>query len=483
MTNSTEKKIVIVGGGISGLAAAFRLKNLAIQSGNANSKVLLLESSQKLGGVLQTEHLDGYVVEQSADMFTTDPSAAIELCRQLGKEDQLLQTIPTPDRAYVATEDNYHPVPRGFSLMAPGNMQAILESPLLSDEDKQRFLEEENTPAADNHADSNGVDESLESFAVRRFGRAMFEKLIQPLASGIYTADPKKLSMNATMQRFIDMEREHGSLIKAAAHARSNARSKMDEQASGARYGLFRAPQSGIGQIVDWIVEDLNQHKNIVEIRTGCPVNSISKSENQWEFNIGSSETITSDGVVVATPAKPAAQLVSTFDKRMADQLSQIKAASSAIVILGVDASQLGKNFEGYGIITPTILGRKTIALSFASNKFPGRAPAGKILIRCFIGGAMQSELVDLNDQSLIKIATDELNQTVGFRGRPEMTKVVRWRHCMPQYQLGHLDRVTKIDELAQQHAGFEIAGNSYRGVGIPACIQSGIDAANRVSS
>ena len=481
MADRREKTVAIAGGGISGLAAAFQLKRLA--SSNSNPlRVVLFESSSRLGGVLQTDHIDGYVVEQSADMFTTDPSAALELCELLGKTSELIETIPTPDRAYVAADDSLHPnsifpVPRGFSLMAPGNLAAILESSLLTEEDKQRFLEEENIPAA-MYAPNSTPDESLESFAVRRFGRAMFEKLIQPLAGGIYTADPAKLSMNATMKRFVDMEREHGSIIKAAAHSKS----KTDSLASGARYGLFRAPSAGIGQLVDWIVEDLKHDNDSVELQTSCAVNSISKSDSKWKIE-SESDSISVDGLILATPARPASRLVSSFDPKLANELAQIETASSAIVILGVDASQIGSEFKGYGIITPSILNRKTIAISFSSSKFSGRAPSGKILIRCFIGGALQSELVDLDDDSLVNIATDELNRTVGFAGQTDFSRVVRWKNCMPQYHLGHLDRIDKIDNLVAQHAGFELAGNSYRGVGIPACIQSGFDAANRLTS
>ena len=475
MTKQNEKTIAVIGGGISGLAAAYRLIKLASENDTPAIKVILLEAGPKLGGVLQTESIDGYLVEQSADMFTTDPPFAMELCHELGKLDELLETIPTPDRAYVATTDSMHPVPRGFSLMAPGNLDAVLESSLLTDEDKKRFLEEAQIPAA---VHANAKDESLESFAVRRFGQAMFDKLIQPLASGIYTADPAKLSMNATMKRFIDMERKHGSLTKAVAAAST----KTDRQASGARYGLFRSPKMGVGKLVDWIVDYLDQNESF-EVRKSCSANSISKTESGWTIEIDSGNSVSADGIVVATPAKPASALVSNIDSELAGQLAKIETASSAIVILGVDESQIKNRFDGYGIITPSILNRKTIAISFSSNKFSGRTPDAKILIRCFIGGALQSELVDLNDEELINIGIKELDQTVGFSGQPELTKVVRWKNCMPQYHLGHLDRVEQIEKRVAQLSCFELAGNSYRGVGIPACVESGFKAANRCAS
>ena len=236
------EKIVVVGGGISGLAAVLELERLS-----PTAQVTLLDSSSRLGGVLASEQYAGFTIETSADMFTIDPSAALDLVRRLGCEDELLTTTPTKDRAYVATENQIEPLPRGFSLMLPADADTVLASPILSAAGKQRFLEEEQVPPGD-----SATDESLESFAIRRFGVEVFERLIQPLAGGIYTADPKTLSMQATMQRFIDMEQEHGSLIAAGKAMRKQQAASAET--SGARYGLFRAPKGGIGQLIHWMV-------------------------------------------------------------------------------------------------------------------------------------------------------------------------------------------------------------------------------------
>ena len=304
--------------------------------------------------------------------------------------------------------------------------------------------------------------------------------------------------MNATMAKFVEMEQAHGSLIIAGEKKNSNS---DDRKASGARYGLFRSPEFGMGQLVDWIVEALDR----VEVRTNCSVTEINKDAAGWSLkfqgrvSVGTSsvagvvktsgnnqpatdpETIQADGVVIATSAKVAGNILNPIDSTLADRLKQIKAASSAIVILAVDASQIERQFDGYGIIVPAILNRKVIATSFSSNKFAGRAPDGKILIRTFIGGALQSELVELSDEELVAIATDELKKTVGFEGEPEFSSVHRWRNCMPQYHLGHLELLEEIDALIGKQFGIEIAGNSYRGVGVPACIQSGYEAIKRL--
>ncbi len=417
-------------------------------------------------------------------MFTTEPAAALELCRALGKEDHLVETVPTPDRAFVAGPSGMHPVPKGLSLMLPSDLESIVASPLLDDLATKRFLAERDVPPRD-----WSRDESLESFAIRRFGKAAFEQLIQPLVGGIYTADPKKLSMHSTMARFVEMEQQHGSLIAAAENVNRSRHDRINErESSGARYSLFRAPRNGMGELVKWIETALASAAN-VEIQTDCCANSIEKTSRGWQIETnanGASKQRLVDSVVLATSAKQTSKLLNGVDSLLTQELSTISAASSAIVVLGLHKSDLAaSNFAGYGVIVPSVLNRKVIATSFSSNKFEGRAPADRVLVRCFMGGATQRELVDLDDQSLIKIALDELSLTVGFAREsqltPEIVRVFRWHDCMPQYHLGHLDRVDEIEALVARHSQLELAGNSYRGVGVPACIKSGVDAIDRL--
>ena len=472
----SKTRIVVIGGGITGLAAALEIERRDPQG--EFTEVVLLEAGSRIGGVLQTELHGDFAIEHAADMFTTDPPDAINLIRRLGHEGDLLNTVQVKDRAYVASENGIHPIPRGLSLMLPGDSEAVLSSPILSDAGKQRFLAEESVPPGD-----LSVDESLESFAVRRFGDEVYQRLIQPLASGIYTADPKTLSMKATMDRFLKLEHQHGSLI-AAGRAKTAENQDSQQQTSGARYGLFRAPMGGIGQLVDWIADALKR----TECRTDHCVESLRRTDDGWQLTIKNQDTestIDCDAIIMATSAGVSGKLLADLNPTLAKNLSSITAASSAIVVSAFDDSQLGNKFgdrfAGYGIILPTCLGRQAIACSFSSNKFGQRAPAGKTLTRGFIGGALQSELVDLPDGDLIKISINELDQTVGVSGQPEFSKVYRWRNCMPQYTLGHVDRVTQIDSAVAAIDGLELAGNSYHGVGIPACINSGTNAAARL--
>ncbi len=464
-----SQNITIVGGGITGLSAAF-----FAQRAMPDAQITVLESSGLWGGVLQTESTEGYLIEHSADMFTTDPKSAIQICEHLGKTDELLQTIPIDDRAYVATDDTIHPVPRGLSLMLPSDLDSILATPLLSAAAKERFQAEEKI------APNDWIqDESLLSFATRRFGREVYETLIQPLVGGIYTADPEKLSMQATMARFVAMEKLHGSLIQAGRVAKGKA---IQREASGARYGMFRAPKQGISELIRWIMESLPK----VDFQINSNVESVAKVGAGWQITTGGSDSkpaqkLETEGLVLATSAKISGRLLHSVDRELAEDLAKIEAASSAVVILGIDREQLGQEFSGYGIIVPSVLNRDVIATSFGSNKFEGRAPDGKVLIRCFIGGALRRELVDLDDKQLIEMAIEELRLTVGFQGKPELNRVIRWRNCMPQYHMGHRDLVDGIEELTANHQGLELAGNSYRGVGIPACIESGAKAVERL--
>ena len=297
-TAQLSQNIVVIGGGVTGLAAVLELERLA-----PDAQVTLLDSSIRLGGVLESEQFADFTIETSADMFTIDPSAALDLVRRMGRESELLTTTPTKDRAYVATENRIEALPRGFSLMLPADVDTVLASPILSDAGKQRFLAEQQVTPGD-----CSVDESLESFAIRRFGVEVFERLIQPLAGGIYTADPKTLSMQATMQRFIDMEQEHGSLIAAGRAMRK--KEVASAEASGARYGLFRAPKGGVGRLIHWMVEAVER----ADLRVNQNVTAVAKTESGWRVTTGEGSTET-DAVVIATGAAVAGQLLQNVDQ------------------------------------------------------------------------------------------------------------------------------------------------------------------------
>jgi oxygen-dependent protoporphyrinogen oxidase len=499
----SQRAIAVIGGGITGLAAAHHLTEIA-----PDARITLFESSDRLGGVLQTEHRDGYLIERSADMFVTSPAPAVDLCERLGLAAELIPTNEQYRKAFVVRRGKLLPVPAGFALMQPARVWPIVTTPLLSWRGKLRlgleyFVPRAQTksfsaaPAPAHHRDATSLasqaavapllaDESLASFARRRLGREAFERLVQPLVGGIYTADPEKLSVAATLPRFLEMEREFRSLIRAAWQERkSHPRMKTEassRKASGVRYGMFVAPREGMARLVTAI----EQRITAVDVRFNAPVERLDRAaRGRWRVVVAAAAPPPDefDSVIVATPASTAARLLRPNAKLLADELSNIEYASVAIVCLGYRRSEVAHPLDGFGFVVPAVERREILAASFASVKFVGRAPDDRVLVRVFIGGALQPKLIDRNDDDLQHIARRELAELIGAIGEPELTTVVRWRNAMPQYHVGHLERVANIENRTSKLPGLYLAGSAYHGVGIPHCIESGQKAADRAAA
>ena len=354
--------------------------------------------------------------------------------------------------------------------MSPRSLWPALLSPVLSLSGKLRLACE---PLLPGNKRAEGEDESVASFASRRLGHETFERLVQPLVAGIYTADPEKLSMAATLPQFLDQEEQHGSLWRAA--QREPAPDEDDE--SGARYGLFLAPRGGMQRLVEAIIERLPAER----LRTSTRIRKLVKVNNIWQACDEKEDSLGQfDSVIVTLPAYRAAEVLSQSAPALCEELAEIPYAGASVVCLGFRESQIQRPIDGFGFVVPSVEGRRLIAASFASYKFPGRTPVGGVLIRIFLGGALQPKLADLPDDKLVQIAREELAELVGLEGEPEMIDIARWPRRMPQYHVGHLDRVKRIKHLAEQQPGLELAGAAYRGVGIPQCIRSGEHAADR---
>ena len=492
------RRVAILGGGISGLAAAHRLREL-----DPAAEITLFEASDRLGGVLQTDRSrDGWLIERSADMFTTREPWALDLCRRIGIADELIETDRRFRRAYVVRRGRLVPVPEGFTLMSPARVWPIIKTPLLSPLGKLRLAWEYFVAAKQDDA-----DESLESFVVRRFGREAFDRLVQPLIGGIYTADPAKLSVQATLPQFLELERKYGSLIRGMRSQGSGFRvqgSGDRGQESGARYGLFVAPQGGMQRLVEAIAARLPPEvvrlSAIVERIVGpaCragpesptdrsnagpgPARQAGPTSSAWSVLVqGASQPEPFDDLILATPGTVSSRLLRGVDHQLADLISRVSYAGCSVAILGIGRDQLAKPLNGFGFVVPAIEKRQIIAGSLASLKFPGRAPEGKLLLRVFVGGALQPDLVQLAEGEIRQIVLRELNELLGLSGEPEFFEVARWLGMMPQYHVGHLDLVRQIGDRAGAIPNFALAGNAYRGVGVPFCVRSGEQAAERV--
>ncbi|HEV7278657.1 MAG TPA: protoporphyrinogen oxidase [Pirellulaceae bacterium] len=466
-------RVAILGGGISGLAAAFELQKANDQTPAEAIAYDLLEAGDELGGILQTEQRDGFVIERAADMFSVREPWARDLCRDLGLESDLLGTNERYRRAFVVRRGKLHPVPEGFTLLAPSKWWPIAKSPLLNVPGKLRMAAERFVRRRD-----SDEDESLASFSRRRFGSEAYERLIQPLIGGIYTADPEKLSMLATLPQFVEMERSHGSIVAATLAKPKTPAGREGTAESGARYGGFVAPKGGMRELIQRIAAALPAEA--VHRRTA--VAAVTQDDDgAWTIELADGRRETYDAVVLATPSHVAAKLLAEAKPELSSALNQITHASAAIVVAGYRKSQIARPLDGFGLVVPHVERRKILAGSFASVKFPGRAPDDAVLTRTFVGGALQPELLERDDAEIAELVRRELAELLGVQGEPLFAEVVRWNRTMPQYHVGHLDRVAAIERLVEQSPGLAVAGNAYRGVGIPFCIRSGQQAASRV--
>tara|TARA_R110002072_G_scaffold303094_1_gene493219 strand:- start:19961 stop:21445 length:1485 start_codon:yes stop_codon:yes gene_type:complete len=484
-TQSAPKRIAVIGAGVSGLAAAHRLIELS-SDGRSQLDVTLFEAGDSPGGVAGTRKIGDYLVETGADMFITNQPAALNLCRRIGLSDELIPTETTHRGSLVLRNGKPVRVPEGFMLISPARVWPVLTSSIFSPLGKLRMGLEYLLPRR-----KCQTDETLASFVKRRFGREAFDRLIQPLVGGIYTADPDRLSLRATLPRFIEMEQKYRSLIIGSRKQAAARETKSDADGSGARYGLFTAPRGGMSVLFTRLVEAVSQNASV---RFGERVVAVSSNKSGgYSVMLHSDEQLSFDGVVIALPSFQAASILDAgqADERVAHRsdsmdelighLNGIEYSSAAVVVSGHRLSDIRHPLDAFGLVIPAIENRKVLAISFTSRKFPGRAPDGRVLLRTFVGGAMQPEMLDQSDEGILESVRSELHSILGVGGDPDFMEICWHKRSMPQYHVGHCDRVARIRELVTDRAGLELAGNAYSGVGIPDCILSGESAAERL--
>ena len=477
---------------MAGLAAAEALLNEPPKDAEAGRdgtrRVTLIEPSGRVGGVVETVRHDGWLIERSADSFLAARPEAVALVERVGLAGELIGVDPRVRRALILHHGRTQAVPLGFRLIAPGVMKSIVTSPLLSPLGRLRLICERFVPARDR----NVADESLEQFAVRRLGREAFEQLVQPLAAGIWTADPARLSMAAACPEFFAMEIRDGSLW--AGEQRRGRAAAGAPQATGARYGQFLTLSSGMETLPRRLADQLAARG--VQFMTASVTGLQQRPDHVWEVSlsaiVGGQEivgaaslptTIEADAVIVAVPSTKAAELLRPCDPTLATVLSAIEYAGSAIVSLGFAREHVAHPLDAAGVVVPRREGRRILAVSFSSQKFPGRAPAGSVLMRTFVGGALDPETAALDDGRLLPLVLAELRDVLGVRGTPQLVQIDRWGGAMPQYTVGHADRVATIQRLVANHRGLALAGAAYEGVGIPQVIASGQAAAASLRS
>jgi oxygen-dependent protoporphyrinogen oxidase len=464
-----KDRVVIIGGGLSGLSAAHAMVTRATAA-HRPFEVVVLEAKDRVGGAIWTERSGGFTIEGGADSFITNKPQAVDLCHELGLGDQLIGTDPQHRRSFVVRQGRLMPVPEGFVLLAPNRLGPLLTTPILSLRGKLRMLLDLVLPRRDDEG-----DESLAAFVKRRLGREALERLVQPLVAGIYTADPADLSLKATLPQFPAMEQAHGSLIRGALRQARQARFE-ERSASGARYGLFVTLADGMDTLPRALAAALPPGT----VRTSTAVRRISRPDPvaPWMIDLLDGPPLSATAIVLATEAHAAARLVDGFDPDLAQRLRAIPYASSAIVSLGYRRDQVAHPLDGFGAVVPAIEQRSILAVSFLSVKFPRRAPPGTALFRVFVGGAMQPELFERDDAALTSLVMRDLSDLLAVTGEPILVTVSRHCRAMPQYTLGHLERVASIRLHAARHPGLILTGNAFDGVGIPDVIRNAQTAA-----
>jgi oxygen-dependent protoporphyrinogen oxidase len=463
------KRIAIIGGGIGGLAAAYRLREHAVRRGEM-VHLTVLEAGRRWGGVIRSSQQQGFTLEHGPDSIIRSKPAALQLIKDLGLEDQLQPTRESARRSLIARGRRLLPVPEGLYLMAPGKLLPFLRSPLLSWPGKLRMALDLVLPRRDPHAS----EESLAEFVRRRLGQEALDRIAQPLVSGIYTADPEQLSLASTMPLFPQLEQEHRSLILAM---RRRARDQDVASASGPRYGLFVSLRGGLQRLTDRLVEALAD----ADLRLGAPVSAVVRNGEKLTVALAE-DYLDFDQVVVATPAHHAATLCKPLDQVLSYLLVTIPYAGVATINLGFRREQCPELPDAAGFVVPAVEGRALIACTIASAKYADRAPEDGVLLRAFVGGALGEAMLGHDDPTLVAMVMEDLRDLLGVRGEPYLSTVDRWPKAMAQYVLGHADRVKSIRLRERLLPGVALVGNGYEGVGIPDIIAQADQAAARLS-
>jgi protoporphyrinogen/coproporphyrinogen III oxidase len=458
------KRIAIVGGGISGLSAAFALEKL--RRGGASLEYVVFESSPRLGGVLVTERVDGCLIEAGPDSFLTEKPWASDLCREVELGDQLIGSNDADRKTYILVKGRLVEIPDGLMFMVPTKITPTMFSPLFSAGTKLRMAREWFHPPR--KADA---DETVASFVDRHYGPEMVDRLADPLLSGVYGGEASQLSVRAVLPRFAEMEVTHGSLGRAMLAART----KMAHAPKAPARSLFTSLKDGMQQMVEAVVSRLPA----AVLQANSPVQRVQRQDSGWVVSAG----YASDGfdaVILAIPAQAAAELLRMTSAELASELRGVQYSSSVTVNLGFDRTVRASLPPGFGFLVPRSEGKRLLAATFVHNKFPHRAPEDRALLRCFVGGARNEQILRASDEEIIRIVREELRQIIGLTADPLFTRVYRWKGAMAQYGVGHLERLQRIESLLKQLPGLALAGNGYRGIGVPDCVRSGTDAANR---
>lgn len=458
------KKIIVIGGGIAGLAAAYRIQK-EISEG-AQLECTLLEGGDHFGGKIATERSEGFIIERGPDSFISQKPAAIQLCQQLGIGDHLVSTNPETPNTYVYTGGKLVTMPDGLSLMIPTKFLPFALTPLFSLSGKIRMAFDLLIPKK---ADES--DESLASFVRRRMGEEALRKMAEPMLAGIYASDPETMSIGSTFPMFVETERKYRSLILGML-ARKKAMLLNAGKRPKSNFSLFMTLKNGLGEMVDAVIE----RSPDIQFQSGARVESIAGEAGDWSIRLEGGGEHKAEALILATPGHITARLLQSVAPKAAELLKQIKYVSTATVTIAYKKEGFPHALDGFGFVVPKCEGRSILACTWTSSKFPHRTPEGYVMLRCYLGGALQENIAETDEETMATLVKQDLREIMGIHEEPVFCKVFHNRKSNVQYQVNHSERIDAI--MQELEEGLFLTGSAYRGIGIPDCIQNGTLAA-----
>jgi len=458
------KRIAIIGGGISGLSAAFEIEKQKIQ--NAHVEYALFEASARCGGVIRTERVGDCIVEAGPDSFLTEKLWAADLCRELGLGDQLIGSNDSGRTTYILVKGRLVPLPDGMMFMVPTKLASTFFSPLFSLSTKLGMIREWF------YRPSHKTSEvSVAEFVERHYGREMVERVADPLLAGVYGGSADDLSVSAVLPRFVQIEAKSGSLGRAMIAARKGRTAAVPAQP------LFTSLKNGMQQMTDSLLARIPA----TNCRLGTRVEAVKSESSKWLVITDGRRTEEFDGIIIALPAYLGAQILGSANSDLAADLAAIRYSSSVTVALAYDANVRAALPAGFGFLVRRSENKRMLAATFVHNKFPHRAPENMALIRCFLGGTRDERDGKNSDSEIEAMVRRELQQILGIKAKPLFVRVYKWERAMAQYELGHSARIQRIRSTVSGAPGLALAGNAYGGIGVPDCVRSGSEAAAKI--
>ncbi|MBD8003800.1 protoporphyrinogen oxidase [Bacillus norwichensis] len=461
-----KKKVVVIGGGITGLSAAYYLQK-TIREKNLSCDVLLVEASHKLGGKFQTVYKDGFTIERGPDSFLERKKSAAELATDVGLKDELVNN--TAGRSFVLANEKLHPMPKGAVMGIPTKITPFITTDLFSIQGKMRAAADFVMPRS-----KVSGDQSLGGFFRRRLGDEVVENLVEPLLSGIYAGDIDRLSLMSTFPQFYQVEQKYRSLIMGM---KKTTPAGPKKEVNAKNQGIFLTLKGGLQSLIKATEENLEPSSILKGTRV---VSIVNNNEKGYKLQLNNGEWLEADSIILTLPHPALADLFPY--NPVIQELREMPATSVATVAMAFDAKDVDDHLDGTGFVVSRNSDYTITACTWTHKKWPHTTPEGKVLLRCYVGRAGEETVVDLSDEEIERIVLADLKRTMDLTAKPNFTIVTRWKQAMPQYTVGHKERIDKIKSDFQNNMpGVFIAGSSYEGLGIPDCIDQGKAAVNDV--